>query len=650
MPRTKSASPFITSLAHHAADPFRLLIESVVDYAIMMLDPAGHVASWNPGAQRIYGYEPEEAIGQHFSLFCTDEDVADGYPGHLLKQALEEGHVEVECLRVRHDGAQFWAVITLSDVKDFFGNHAGFAEVTRDITEYRRAEDAVRAERDLSTAMLNSLPGVYYMYDEDGRFLRWNRRFEIVTEYSAAEIARLHPLDLFEGTDKDLLAERIAAVFRDGAAEVEANFITKSGKHIPYYFNGVRQLVDGKPCLLGMGIDISDYKRAEQALRESDRRLQQAQKLEAIGQLAGGVAHDFNNLLTVISGYTDMLLEDVPPDSELREGLYQIHKAGERAQTLTRQLLAFGRKQVMEPKVLNLNAVILDVEKMLRRLIGEDVILSLSLAPELSAARADPGQVEQILINLAVNARDAMPVGGQLTVETQNTMLDASYCRAFSDLEPGNYVLLAVSDTGCGIPADVKPRIFEPFFTTKEVGRGTGLGLATVHGIVKQSQGHVAVYSEPERGTSFKIYLPVVADAVQPAVPPLEGRAMPEGSETILLVEDEEAVRSLASQVLHSCGYQVLEARDGREACELARSYAGRIDLLVSDVVMPWLGGRELAEQITAMRADCRVLFLSGYTDDAVIRHGVLQASYAFLQKPFTPSALAQKVRTVLDI
>ncbi|MES3008461.1 MAG: PAS domain S-box protein [Pseudomonadota bacterium] len=515
MARTKSASPFITSLAHHAADPFRLLIESVVDYAIVMLDPAGHVASWNPGAQRIYGYTPEEIIGQHVSLFCTDDDVADGYPGQLLRQALAEGHVEVECLRVRHDGAQFWAVITLSDVKDFFGNHAGFAEVTRDITEQRRAEEAVRAERDLSTAVLNSLPGVYYMYDEEGRFLRWNRRLEIVTEYSAAEIARLHPLDLFEGPDKELLAERIATVFQDGFAEVEANFITKSGKHIPYYFNGSRQEVDGKICLLGMGIDISDYKRAEQALRESDLRLQQAQKLEAIGQLAGGVAHDFNNLLTVINGYTDVLLEDVPPDSRLQEGLYQIHKAGERAQTLTRQLLAFGRRQVMEPKILNLNFVIRDVEKIMRQLIGEDVILSLNLAPEISAVRADPSQVEQILINLVVNARDAMPAGGQLIVETQNAVLDESYCGAFSDLEPGHYVLLAVSDTGCGISSEIKPRIFEPFFTTKELGHGTGLGLATVHGIVKQSQGHVAVYSEPGRGTCFKIYLPVVADTAE---------------------------------------------------------------------------------------------------------------------------------------
>lgn len=639
---------FITSLAHHAADPFRLLVESVVDYAILMIDPAGNVASWNPGAQRIYGYAPEAVIGQPVSRFFTPEDIASGWPAALLQQAVHEGHIERECLRVRQDGSTFWAIITISSLKDFFGNHAGFAKVTRDISAYRRAQDAVRRERDTSNAILNSLPGVYYMYDEQGRFLRWNQRFAQVTEYSADEIRKLHPLDLFEGPDKHLLAERIASVFRNGYAEVEADFVTRSGKRIPYYFNGVREQVEGKTCLLGMGIDISHYKHTEQALRDSDLRLQQAQKMEAVGLLAGGVAHDFNNLLTVINGYSDMLLDQVPAGSPLHEGLQQIYRAGERAKTLTRQLLTFGRKQLLEPRVLNPNNVITDVEKMLRRVLGENIQLSLSLSDSVGAVWADPGQMELILLNLAVNSRDAMPTGGSLVIETSNTTLDENYCKGFSDLLPGDYVLMAVSDNGSGIADDIKQRIFEPFFTTKATGKGTGLGLATVHGIVKQSRGHVAVYSELGLGSTFKVYLPIVNTDTQPQHE-ASSKLLPEGNETVLLVEDEEAVRNLACQVLKGCGYKVLEAANGREACDLAKAWQGPIDVLVSDVVMPELGGRELAEQLSVLRPDCKILFLSGYSDDAVIRHDVLQSNYAFLQKPFTPSTLAQKLRAVLD-
>ncbi|MES2604980.1 MAG: ATP-binding protein [Pseudomonadota bacterium] len=298
--------------------------------------------------------------------------------------------------------------------------------------------------------------------------------------------------------------------------------------------------------------------------------------------------------------------------------------------------------------MLNLNNVVVDVEKMLRRVLGENVQLSLTLSDSLGAVWADPGQLELILLNLAVNSRDAMPTGGSVVIETTNTTLDESYCKGFSDVLPGDYVLMTVSDNGSGIADDIKQRIFEPFFTTKPVGKGTGLGLATVHGIVKQSRGHVAVYSELGLGTTFKVYLPIVNTETQP-LHSANSKHLPEGNETVLLVEDEEAVRALARQVLEGCGYTVLEAANGREACDLARAWHGPIDVLVSDVVMPELGGRELAEQLSLMRPGCKILFLSGYSDDAVIRHGVLQSNYAFLQKPFTPSALAQKLRAVLD-
>ena len=762
--------PFLSTLAHHAADPFRLLVESVVEYAIFMLDPAGRVVSWNPGAERVYACPGSQIIGKSFSRFYTASDQAAGKPEEALRLALETNSYEQTSLRVRHDGSQFWAVVTVSNLKDYFGNHAGFSVVTRDISEQRAAEEAIRTERDISDAILSSLPGVYYMYDETGRFLRWNKRFEEVTEYTAEEIRQLHPLDSFEGEDKKRLQERIGNVFVNGRDEIEATFVSKSGRRTPYYFNGVRAEFNGKPCLLGMGIDITYRVRAEQELRTKDDRLQQAakaanvglwdwdihtnqvyysaewkrqigyeeheigndlnewqvrvhpddleaalqgmrnyiadptqryeiefrlkhrngsyrlilsqgsllfdeqqkpirmlgshvdvtekkrleqklqqaQKMEAIGLLAGGVAHDFNNLLTVINGCSELLLDQMDEQHPMQQLLLEIYQAGERAAGLTRQLLAFSRKQVLEPKILNLNQVVQETEKLLRRMVGEDIDFSVSLQPNIGLIKVDPGQVEQVLINLVVNARDAMPTFGQLTIETQQVSLDSSYCRGLANVPPGDYVLLAVSDTGCGMDAETQAKIFEPFFTTKEIGKGTGLGLATVHGIVKQSQGHIAVYSELGQGTTFKIYFPQVETPANHQASQ-SSKLMPSGTETVLLVEDEEAVRTLGKLILQKCGYHVLEDPNGKEALQMAAAFTGPIHLLLSDVVMPLLGGRELAQKMIQLLPQIKILFLSGYTDDAIIRHGVLSSEVAFLQKPFTPTALAQKVRHILD-
>jgi PAS domain S-box-containing protein len=384
--------------------------------------------------------------------------------------------------------------------------------------------------------------------------------------------------------------------------------------------------------------DVTDQRRLQQQLTQS-------QKMEAIGRLAGGVAHDFNNLLTVITSYSDLVFQDLPPDDPRRDDVDQVRKAADGAAALTRQLLAFSRQQVLEPKVIDLNSVVDNLKKILQRVIGEDVELTTVLAAELGAVKADVSQIEQILMNLAVNARDAMPTGGKLTIETTNVDYDPE--RQQRSDGSREFVMLAVTDTGTGMDEATKAKIFEPFFTTKQPGKGTGLGLATVYAIVTQAGGFIWVYSELGHGTSFKIYLPHVdAVATTAAVARID---LPRGTETVLLVEDAAAVRAVARQVLQRQGYRVLEASEGEDALHLAARHQGTIDLVVTDVVMPRVGGRELAERLLAVRPETRVLYMSGYTDDSVVRHGILEGGVAYLQKPFSPEGLARKVREVLD-
>lgn len=382
---------------------------------------------------------------------------------------------------------------------------------------------------------------------------------------------------------------------------------------------------------------------------EMQEQLRQAQKMEAIGQLAGGVAHDFNNLLTIINGYSELLLERFRPDDPSRIPLEEVRNAGERAAALTRQLLAFSRKQILSPEILNLNDLVANAEKMLRRLIGEDIELVVRKAPDLYAARVDPGQIEQTLLNLAVNARDAMPQGGQLTIETANVALDESQAALRREIKPGLYVMLTMTDTGCGMDSATQARIFEPFFTTKEVGKGTGLGLATVYGIVKQSGGYIYVASAPGRGTTFTIYLPRVANAIDALKPAASAPQGLNGNERVLLVEDDENVRATTKYALLAHGYSVLEASSGADALRILEQTRDAIHLVITDVVMPGMSGPALAAQAAGIRPQTQFLFVSGYTDDAVVRSGVLSASMSFLQKPFAPGVLLRKVREVLE-
>jgi signal transduction histidine kinase/CheY-like chemotaxis protein len=396
--------------------------------------------------------------------------------------------------------------------------------------------------------------------------------------------------------------------------------------------------------------DITERKRAEKELADLQEQLRQSQKIEAIGQLAGGIAHDFNNLLTVIKGYTQLSLLDLKENDPLRENIQEIQKAAQRAADLTRQLLAFSRRQILDPKVLDLNSLLRDTDKMLRRIIGEDIELVLLLSEELGKVKIDPGQIEQVIFNLALNARDAMLSGGKLTIETANVNLDEEYTHTHIGVIPGHYVRLSVSDTGVGMSQEVREKAFEPFFTTKEQGKGTGLGLSTVYGIVNQSKGNIWVYSEPGHGTTFKIHLPSVMEELDSLPERDETDSFPGGRETVLLVEDEPSVRDLANRLLKQQGYTVLEAANGEEALRLVQENMGeRIHLLLTDVVLPQIGGKELADKLKMFRPDLKVLYTSGYTDYAIVHHGVLDSGTHFLQKPFSLKTLSRKVREALD-
>ncbi|MEZ5429533.1 MAG: ABC transporter substrate-binding protein [Pyrinomonadaceae bacterium] len=405
----------------------------------------------------------------------------------------------------------------------------------------------------------------------------------------------------------------------------------------------------GEVMLLAITRDITEKKEAEKTMRDQGEQILQMQKMEAVGRLAGGIAHDFNNLLTAINGYSDLALMRLSGDDPLLRHLQEIKGAGDRAANLTRQLLAFSRKQIMQPKVLNLNQLISEINKLLLRLIGEDIEITTKLPPDLGWVSADPGQLEQVVVNLAVNARDAMPEGGRLTIETANVVLDKDYAQRHFPVKPGRYVMLAVSDTGTGIEKAEQERIFEPFYTTKEIGRGTGLGLATVHGIVRQSGGDIWVYSELGRGTTFKIYLPRVEAESDKFQTEVVLPSVSSGNETILLVEDDEVVRGVIISILELGGYQVFVASNGEDALRMADADFGPIQLLLTDVVMPRMSGREVAEQFRKLDPDIRVLYISGYTEDTIVHHGMLDEGIDFLEKPFTPDALLDKVREVLE-
>src|SRR6266540_2778483 len=514
--------------------------------------------------------------------------------------------------------------------------------------ERAQQRDALRRHERLLRQIIDANPSLIFVKDWDGRFVLVNQ--------ATADIYGTTVESLIGKTDADFNsdAEEVAHFLRDDRQVISSgrpkfigeervtNPITKETRWFQTIKVPLRMPGQEATTMLWVATEITERKRLEE-------QLMQSQKMEAIGQLAGGVAHDFNNILTAIVGYTDLLTAEFDGNARQLEDLEEIRKAARRAAALTRQLLAFSRKQVLEPRVIDVNGVVMNLDKMLRSLISENIELKTALATELAAARADPNQLEQVIMNLAINARDAMPEGGTLTIETGNATLDQAYAAQHVSVIPGEYVMLAVSDTGCGMDHDTQARIFEPFFTTKPPGRGTGLGLSTVYGIVKQSGGNIWLYSEVGKGTTFKVYLPAIEAAPEPAGKPAAAEPSVRGGGTVLVVEDDDQLRRLAHRALAAQGYLVLEADRGATALDLAKRHKGAIDLLLTDVVMPDTNGRKLADALRATRPGLRVLFMSGYPDGAIGKHGILEHGVAYLAKPFTTEAITRKVREVLE-
>ena len=604
--------------------------------AVVITNVAGEIEYVNRKFSDITGHAQAGVIGRNPRFLKSGLTPLATYQelwATILSGAVWHG--EFQNRRKNHE--LYWNRATISPVKDANGTVTHFVAIQEDVTEQKRAAVALLESEGRYRAVADAtFDGI--LLSRNGTILDANRGITEIFGYQRVDIVG-RTMDQFVAPESRVEVQRLFGASVEGVFEVVG--LRKDGTKVRLECIVRNTTHEGEPARLTALRDVSHRRLLEEQLRQS-------QKMEAVGRLAGGVAHDFNNLLTVITSYSQLVMEDMGAADPRRADLTEVQKAANGAATLTRQLLAFSRQQVLEPKVIALDEVVAGAGKMLKRLIGEDIELVTVLAPDLWAVKADPGQIEQVVMNLAVNARDAMPDGGKLTIETVNQELGQEYTEEHRLVPPGSYVLLSVSDSGTGMDEATQARLFEPFFTTKAQGKGTGLGLATVYGIVKQSGGFIWVYSELGRGTTFKVYLPRVDEAVSAPSAPASPQSL-HGAETILLAEDAAPVRSVAREVLRRHGYRVLTAADGRTALELADTHPGTIDLLITDVIMPELSGRQLADRLVERLPQLKVLFVSGYTDDAIVRHGILEPGIAFLQKPFSPESLARKVREVLD-
>ena len=637
------------------AERHRLLADYASD-VIWTMGPDGRFTYVSPSVARLRGYSVDEVMQQSIDEALTPESAAIAKAGiAMATEALEAGrpipefHGELE--QPCKDGSTVWTDVTVSGIWDATGAFTGFLGVTRDISERKRAEEQLaKSERHFRSLIEQAADAIYVLTRDEGRILACNDRACKDTGYTREELLGMCASDL----EVNLAAKEVDALhlsLRPGdSPTVEGIHQRKDGSTFPVEVR-FALMEEGEPQLiLSIVRDITERKQAEEALRLSEEQLRQSQKMEAIGQLAGGIAHDFNNLLTAIIGYSDLLLAgEQMRSSSSQDDVKEIKHAAERAAALTRQILAFSRRQALRPVVVSLNETIAGMEHLLRRTLGEDINLVTVLQLDLGLTEVDVNQFEQVLMNLAVNARDAMPLGGRLTLQTANATVSKKCCRADPGVEPGAYVVLSVTDDGLGMDEETVSRVFEPFFTTKAPGQGTGLGLSTAYGIVRQSGGTIEVQSEFGRGSTFKVYLPLVTSPHAQHLDRAAPSSSTSGSATILVVEDEASLRSLAVRMLERSGYTVLSAADAAEAFELLSGSNGSVDLLLTDVILSGdLQGNDLARMAKSLRPDLPVLYMSGYPRDAVVHAGRLDEGVNYLEKPFTPEALARKVGEVL--
>lgn len=624
---------------------FRALVETTSDF-IWEMDTGWLYTYASPRIKELLGYEPQEILGKApFALMPESE--ATRFASKL--QAVAKSGMSFRGLQAISRSKDGRLVVIERSGVPFFNSRRellGYRGMDRDISYRKQAEDALRKGEEKYRSILETIADGYHETDLKGNLVLVNDSLCDITEYSREELLSFNYQDLMDAANARLLAERYGEVHRTGVAETgfDLEILRKDGtkRQVSLSITLARDL-KGRPTVFrGVLRDVTRQKQAQE-------QLQQAAKMEAVGQLAGGIAHDFNNLLTAVIGYTDILKQQVPAEDHRYKKLLQIGSAAKRGAALTRQLLAFSRKQVLDVKVLNINEVITGMEDMLRSIIGEQVALETAYSPTLEHVRGDLGQIEQIVMNLVVNARDAMPNGGKLIIETENALLGDEYCGTEYQVRAGSYVMFSVSDNGQGIEPEYVPHIFDPFFTTKEKGVGTGLGLSTVYGIVKQHRGHVAVDSEKDRGTTFRIYLPRVLDFPESVPKSTFSAPKSQGGETVLVVEDEQAVRRLTCEALELQGYRILSASNQEEARSISACHEGPIHLLLSDVILPQTNGRSLYEALSVGRPQMKVLYMSGYTENHIVHHGVLDPGVHFLTKPFSFDDLVSKVRCVLD-
>lgn len=596
--------------------------------------------------EKMLGYTPEEWLSTpDFGLSIVHPDDREMLRAEIARR-YDEGTrgQDLEFRWLAKSSDVRWAQSMARMMRDNVGEPIGMRGVTIDITDRKIAEERISAIGKRYRLLFEASPLPMWVYDTNSlRFLEVNDAAIRNYGYTREEFLSMSILEIRPPEEAERLAKALEERAHDFSGVKIWTHRKKDGTHIKVEVSADSIEFNDRPARLVLANEVTERVSLEAQLR-------QAQKMEAIGLLAGGIAHDFNNLLTAINGYSELLQLNLPPSDPSRRHVDEILKAGNRAAVLTRQLLAFGRKQVMQPRVIDLNEIVIDIEQMLRRLISENIVLQTVLAEDLGTTTADPGQLEQALVNLVVNARDAMPGGGRLIIETKNVYLDEEYSRTHVSVKPGHYVMIGVSDNGIGMDTATRDRIFEPFFSTKESGKGTGLGLSTTYGIVKQTGGNIWVYSELGKGSTFKIYLPRAEQDLPEFIPRPENMFDYHGTETILLTEDEAVVRNLALQVLELYGYRVLVAESGPEALDVSERFADKIDLLITDVVMPGMSGGQLADLISASRPSIKILFMSGYTDNGVIHQSDIGERTNFIQKPFSTESFAMKIREILDL